>query len=652
VTRPQTQPQLAEIAAMNLNVTLTAAVLAAVTTLHPLSVAAGEAAANPTARPQRNVTTFDEALRCMDRQLLNFGIRDVSVMLEDIPDKTGKLGAGTRDMMVSAISDMTKRSRAVKLVAFGFDNQNIVSFLAGLQRQNQFGLVPQYDIRGALSQFDTDAERRQAGVGFSFANLLGFRIGRDKTVSVLGFDASVVHTADLTLVNGASSKNTMVTIREESGLGDGTATIQKTGISFSTTFTRQDSPAQAVRNLIELATIELIGRLVKVPYWSCLGMSLDSKEVADEVEDWFVGFRSPRDMNAFMQEQLRNRGFFDGPVDGRASEALRNAIAAYGKGIGKRSDGRIDLAYFRAFLLADVPPAPDEPFAVADLNPEQLGELKIELVTKEPRAGAALEIRVTSTTDAYVYCYNQNADGKIQRFFPNRFARDPRIAAGQALSLPGRQPFALRANANGDAHRLACLSASREIYDGLPPPLRWADFEDIGFTSFDDVRQAFANAAKTPINMALLAVPLPGAGVAQGEFGGGLLFGPPSAAHAPQAGFTGLPPQPASPAAAPASIPGVFPAGAIPGLPAGVGGVPAGLPGVSLPSGAGARPQGVTPIAGPQGLSGLPQNGVAGTALQAAGQVPGAIIAQSPSAAPRPAGAGSPATAARAPAGD
>lgn len=559
---------------------LIAALFAGTAVLTSLSAPAQQLPLNTAARPQRNVTSFDDGLRCMDQMLLRFGTRDVTVMLEDIPDKTGRSGAGTRDMMVSAMSDMTKRSHAVKLVAFGFDNQNIIGLLSTMQRQNQFGLVPQYDIRGALSQFDTDAQRQQNSVGISLAGLFGFKASREKSVSVLGFDASVVQTSDLTLVNGVSSKNAMVIVRDDRG-GDGSATIQKVGIEFNTSFTRQDSAAQAVRNLIELASIELVGKLTRVPYWSCLGMPLDSPEVENEIEDWFVALRNPRDMNAFMQEQLRDRNFYDGPIDGRPNEALKRATAAYGRGLGVRSDGRVDQAYFRAFLVQDVPVAPDEPFSVADLHPDKLGELTIKTLTTDARQNGTLEIEVSSTVDAYLYCYSQAADGKIQRFFPNRFARDPRIEADKPLQLPGKQPFALRANPSGDAHRIACISAPREIYNTLPPQLRWADFSDIGFTSFDDIRQAFANATKTPISMAETTIPLHSS---QGFAGGTGPVVPGTIID----GSGNIVPGPAAViGAVPGGIGGALPAGILPpgGLPGGVlpGGV---LPGGVLPPGA------------------------------------------------------------------
>jgi hypothetical protein len=337
-----------------------------------------------------------------------------------------------------------------------------------------------------------------------------------------------------------------------------------------------------------------------------------------------------------MQEQLRNRGFYEGAVDGRTNDALRAAIRAYGKSIGSRSDGRVDQAYFRDFLLKDVPPAPDEPFAVADINPEKLGKLSIELLTTEPRADAPLEIRVSSTSDANLYCYTQGADGKIQRFFPNRFARDPHVGANTPLTLPGRQPFRLRANGSGETHRIACLSASREIYNGLPPPLRWSDFNDIGFTNFEDIRQAFANAAKTPIAMAELVVPLSSAG---GGAAAGNVNPQIGGVTVPRTGFAGLPPEPATLAAgqnAAGAIVNLSSVSGAAGVITTVGpGVIASGVGSGLVSsvGSGAIASGVGPgVVASSGVSPKPQNAGANPG---SGKVPSGLIPGSTSPGPR-----------------
>ena len=130
------------------------ALTACATAPQPPTLQVQPAAAGPRALPQRNVTHFAEGLRCMDDMLYRFGVRDVSVMIEEMQDQSRRLGAGTRDMMISALADMTRRSRGVRVVTFGQDNQNIVQLLSLAQKLNDFKVVPQYDIRGSITQFD------------------------------------------------------------------------------------------------------------------------------------------------------------------------------------------------------------------------------------------------------------------------------------------------------------------------------------------------------------------------------------------------------------------------------------------------------------------------------------------------------------------
>ena len=228
------------------------------------------AAAGPKAVPQRNLTHFAEGLRCMDEMLYRFGVRDVSVMIEELQDQSRRLGVGTRDMMVSAFADMTRRSRGVRLVTFGQDNQNIVQLLSLAQRINEFKVVPQYDIRGSITQFDEDVTREQAGLGASIVSavtgpLLGVRFNRTKQSSVMGFDASVVSTSDLSLMPGVNSKNTVVVSRDETSAGDGLAQIRNSSLSFNFVVSRNEGVAQALRNMVELSTIELTGKLLRLP---------------------------------------------------------------------------------------------------------------------------------------------------------------------------------------------------------------------------------------------------------------------------------------------------------------------------------------------------------------------------------------------------
>ena len=94
------------------------------------------------------------------------------------------------------------------------------------------------------------------------------------------------------------------------------------------------------------------------------------------------------------------------------------------------------------------------------------------------------------------------SNGKIQRIFPNRFTRDPRIEANTPLVLPGSSGFKIAAGAEGVRQQaVGCLATEREIYNELKPQLRWGDFEEIRLGTFDEIRDAFSAVAKGPVSL-------------------------------------------------------------------------------------------------------------------------------------------------------
>ena len=132
----------------------------------------------PQEAPFRTITGFSSALRCMDNMFIDYGVRDVSMLVEDILDQTKKVNAGTRDMLITSVSDMTRRSRAIRVNAFGKDASNVISFLASAQRQSAYDVIPQFDIKGSVSQFDENVIRNQKDFGIGFSPFINLGIAR------------------------------------------------------------------------------------------------------------------------------------------------------------------------------------------------------------------------------------------------------------------------------------------------------------------------------------------------------------------------------------------------------------------------------------------------------------------------------------------
>ena len=64
-------------------------------------------------------------------------------------------------------------------------------------------MVPQYDIKGSVSQFDENVIRNQKDLGVNFKPFLNLGISRDAASNILGLDLSVLRMLILGALNWA-----------------------------------------------------------------------------------------------------------------------------------------------------------------------------------------------------------------------------------------------------------------------------------------------------------------------------------------------------------------------------------------------------------------------------------------------------------------
>ena len=490
----------------------------------------------PQTAPHRSITSFSAGLRCMDNHLIDYGVRDVSVIVEDILDKTTKVSAGTKDMLISAVSDMTKRSRGIRLIAFGSDSGNTIGFLQQAQNRTPYAIVPQYGIRGSVTQFDDAIVRKNADGGIAIEPYLGIGLARTAQASMLGLDLTVLSTEDLSVVSGASTRNSVIIMKEGRGF-DAEAAIRKFGINYNVSISQNEGQSQALRTLVELAAIELFGKLVKVPYWTCLGASASDEVVKTEIQDWYEGMRiNPSELVSYFQNQLRQRRLYNGPVDGTINPEIKEAVAAYREALGLSREPKLSLDFFRAYLsanhseissrvrlavvpasLAAAPVAPAttysatayagsaKPLSAAAAKP--LG-LKLETAHRatEFKRGQLINLIVSPSHDAHVYCYLRDENRQIKRFYPNRFVRDSRVSAAAPITLPGKMRFQIVANERGLPETVACFATERDVMPDLPVSATGVDFEALPLASLDQLQGAFTAVAGSNSAQATLAI--------------------------------------------------------------------------------------------------------------------------------------------------
>lgn len=458
----------------------------------------------PEDRPQRSITGFSQALRCMDTLMLDYGVRDVTMLAEEISDETKKLNAGTRDMLISAVSDMSRRSRAVRLVAFGKDTMNVISFLASAQNAQAYQAIPLYDIKGSVSQFDENLIKNQKDLGIGISPFINLGIARDAASSMIALDLSVLATSDMAVMAGVTSRNSVVILKQGKGI-DGDAAYHKFGINYSMNVARSEGQSQALRGLVEIATVELVGKLTKTPYWSCLGVTdpMTQEETRLEMFDWYHAMAATRvELIAWFQNQLRRRGFYDGPIDGEFNPAIDEAISNYRAALGLSREPLLEEKFFYAFLAADHTKVkrPDQPSRYVAPAPVAVAPLKLSVTTVPTNPtrlarGEPISLALSLSQDAHIYCYLLDDNAKVMRFFPNRFERDSRVPAAKPLVLPGAQRFQLIVSPKGTAETVSCFATPRDVLDRVPQALVGTDFEPLAGATMDMVRAAFMQAS-------------------------------------------------------------------------------------------------------------------------------------------------------------
>lgn len=472
-------------------------------------------AAQPKTLPVRNVTSFTASLRCMDDLFQKFGKTNYLVTAQDIPDATGKVQTGTKDMLISAISQMSVKSNAFNFVDFeDFGSVFVLgSFLAapgGPPVPAGFE-VPNYYIRGAITQLDSGviAESASGGIGLED---LDIGASTDQVVSVVSVDLNVGNVLNRHMLPGVSANNSVVVRRSGSAVDAG-ATINKLGANFNLTFNQSEGMHQAVRSLIELSAIEVLGKLLQVPYWRCLEIEQTNPEVTAIARGWYDGM-SERERVTFVQRALAAKGRYKGPETGTIDAATRDAIGAYQAERGLLADGRVNFDLYADLIAGDLalgrePPkdrAP-EPLVTASLPVAQ--PISLALTSAHGPAnrfapGETMTFTLRSNADAFAYCYYQDGSGTVARIFPNRFVPDPYLPARETLYLPGSAPFDLVPERPGVTEEVLCVAAGSEIGRELPPLLKADDLTPLPVGSLDEVEALLRQSSPSGIATAKL----------------------------------------------------------------------------------------------------------------------------------------------------
>lgn len=510
----------------------------------------------PVTAPIRSISSFSESLICMDRMLGDYGTPTTLITSKIIPDASGKISVATKDMAITALSQMSRTSNAFRFVDYEVEAlrqdtvQNLTTLLlnAGQMRL----LKPALYISGSISYLDQNVAINRLGAGIAHEKWeLGY--SRDLQGSAFGLELHLGDFNSRTLLAGIDSANEIV-VANAARAFDAGGRILKTGVQFNLSQEISQGTGPAVRTLVELGLIELIGKWARVPYWQCLAIDQTHPEYQRQLRAWWDDMSGEERLRLF-QTALKSSGYFEGAVDAKPTPALRAAITRLQADRGVTVSGSLDFETYeklvRDYVVYDgagtfvrigwsadrkysnfsdpatgharggaaqvkdnpayTPQAAAARLPVPPIDATNARPLGLRASIGEPErvfaVGESLALTVSVDRQAFVYCYYLDSRKQMTQIFPNPEQKRLPLQGGRFVQIPdtaGTGGFAIELTHPG-LEAVGCLATEKSVLAKLPPALRAQPLKSLdGIRDFEQLRGAFEQAAGTPIESRII----------------------------------------------------------------------------------------------------------------------------------------------------
>jgi peptidoglycan hydrolase-like protein with peptidoglycan-binding domain len=299
----------------------------------------------------------------------------------------------------------------------------------------------------------------------------------------------------------------MVVTSRSFGLG-ASGTIDVTALDAALSITRVESLGQAVRNLVELGAIELVGRHANVPYWECLNIPAVKQRRTNRKEIVFSSAEKPLRIPE-VQGMLQTLGYYSGEITGVVDQRTRDSISHFQAGHGLIATGDLNYDTYQHLLektkgfaprrRTALPPSPetvedtsiqvdatDVAQAETALDDDAglgLGNRRIAPKARKPlfggllskskrrsnsieitpfrksyRIGDSLQASLIAPSAGFLSCFHQANNDLITQVFPVQPNATFDVVAGQKILVPDpRDGFDIKFETTGMPEKIMCI---------------------------------------------------------------------------------------------------------------------------------------------------------------------------------------------------
>lgn len=467
--------------------------------------------------PEAKTTIYQRAINKLGLMTEIYSNEPVKIMAKEVFDNTGT-SVATSGEIPRDITEMVKSTLngiGGNVLYIPYEPEFMLNTAQTGYSGYEDKILPQVIMSGGITEFDrglvtqgdsfdVDIEVKEYGLNFTDQN--------KSSLASVTLDFNMIDFKTFTGIPRIQAINGIKLHKatKEDSIG---FTIKSVTFGAKGEIKKVQGRHAAVRLLVQLNMIQLIGRYQKLPYWRLIPGVEPDEVVIDQVLADYYSFTRPEQIAKF-QELLYLHGYSvrpNGQLDGPTQSALQNFADKQGLASTDLNQD-LYLALYESVPLnyatrqlrktlkdqgsvmiansAPMQPAP-VPMNIVD-TPPSTGTISLRTDKSEYRIGDPMNINFTVSEPMYVRIVVINSEGKIDTVFPNIYQPDNYCLPGKTYSIPSpNADFTIDATGPAGTDKLRAVASKNPI------PADALYFTNDG--QFDESRMA-ANTVKVALD--------------------------------------------------------------------------------------------------------------------------------------------------------
>ncbi len=486
----------------------------------------------PESLPEAKVTEFSQATQDLGLMSLVYGTPKMRIMAKQVFDNTGT-SLPTQAEIPGEITEMVKSTLngiggSVTFIPYDpeFVANNINTGYSGFEAK----LIPDVVVSGGITEFDralvTRGKSTDAGLEAEFDDVtLGFEYGSldQNSLASITLDFNLV---DFQTFSGIPRMQAVNNIKVYKALAEDSLGFSISGgaigfdLGFKGTVKKVQGRHAAVRLLVQLSLLQVMGKYLKLPYWRLVPGAPPDAVVLDQIAaDYYA--MDPKERILKVQEYLILSGYpvsSTGILDGATKAALKafnpkdrsgqiteaSYLALYASvPITRQAVSRRNLLRYVQPSSAGAEPverpeparlerreAPRAPSADSGPAPAEApkrdhrvssldNQLRLWTDASSYRIGDPMTLFFQVSSPMHVRVLSVSASGEIATLFPNPYQREDRVESGHAYQMPPPgAPFTLNIAGPAGEDRIMAIASPDPIPSDLAVLTPRGEFTD------------------------------------------------------------------------------------------------------------------------------------------------------------------------------